>query len=52
MFMLPQGLMPIFAGLLVGWVSYRFMFAVSLIFAPLSILVAHRLEELPRREPG
>ncbi len=50
-FMLPQGLMPIFAGLLVGWISYRFMFAVSLIFAPLSILVAHRLEDLRQKEP-
>ena len=45
MFMLPQGVLPLLAGLLVAWTSYRTMFSVALVFVPLSVLLAHRLTD-------
>lgn len=55
MFMLPQGLLPVVAGLLVAWISYWNMFLIALIFAPLSVMLARRLKEVgkaPSDEPG
>lgn len=45
----PQGLMPIFAGLLAGWVSYHYMFIVSLLFIPPAIVIAGRISPSPER---
>ena len=39
----PQGLMPILGGLLAGWLTYHYMFLVSLLFIPPAIVLASRI---------
>ncbi len=46
MFMLPQGLLPILAGALIAWISYRKMFLIALVFVPLSVWMTRRLEDV------
>ncbi len=43
----PQGLMPILGGLLAGWMSYHYMFLVSLLFIPPAIILAGRISPSP-----
>ena len=50
MFGLPQGLLPILAGILVAWTSYLSMYVVALLFVPLTLWVVHRLEPVKRNE--
>jgi MFS family permease len=44
----PQGLMPILAGLLAGWFSYHYMFIISLLFIPPAIIIAGRISPSPK----
>ncbi|MFT5368602.1 MAG: MFS family permease [Candidatus Latescibacterota bacterium] len=46
MFMLPQGALPVLGGVLVSWISYQNTFVLSLIFVPLSVLMARRLKDI------
>ena len=50
MFMLPQGLLPILAGTLVAWISYRSMFVIALLFVPFSVVLAERLRDVRDHE--
>lgn len=50
MFMLPQGILPVLGGVLVAWISYEYMFVVSLIFVPISVVLALKLKDV--RETG
>ena len=43
MFSLPQGMLPVVAGVLAAWISYKYMFMVALLFAPISVIAASRL---------
>jgi MFS family permease len=45
----PQGLMPILGGLLAGWLSYHYMFIVSLLFIPPAVILAVRISPSPER---
>jgi len=45
----PQGLMPILGGLLAGWLSYHYMFIVSLLFIPPAAILAGRISPSPKR---
>ena len=45
----PQGLMPILGGLLAGWLSYHYMFLISLLFIPPAIILADRISPSPER---
>ena len=44
MFIFPQGVLPILAGVLVAWVSYQNLFRISLLFIPVAGLLAYRLK--------
>ncbi len=46
MFMLPLGLLPVVAGMLVAWISYWNMFLIALVFAPISVVVSRRLKDV------
>ena len=46
MFMLPQGVLPIVAGVLVAWISYWVMFLIALLFIPVTLWLVHRLEDV------
>ncbi|MCZ6632535.1 MAG: MFS transporter [bacterium] len=50
MFMFPQGLLPILAGVLVAWISYRNLFRVALFFIPFAIMVARKLKPVLHQE--
>ena len=52
MFALPQGFLPVVAGLLVAWISYRPMFWIALAFVPLTVFFVHRLNEPGRGRAG
>lgn len=52
MFALPQGFLPVLAGLLVAWISYRPMFWIALAFVPLTVFFVHRLNEPGRGSAG
>lgn len=43
----PQGLMPILAGLLAGWLTYHYMFLISLLFVPPAVVLARRISPTP-----
>ena len=43
----PQGLMPIMCGLLAGWMSYHYMFLVSMLFIPPAVVLAGRITPSP-----
>ena len=43
-FMLPQGLLPVLAGVLVDWISYRGMFKIALLLIPPAVILARRLK--------
>jgi MFS family permease len=49
MFSLPQGLLPILAGVLVAWTTYQQMFVVTLVSVPLTLWVVHRLEPVNKK---
>ena len=50
MFMFPQGLLPMLAGLLVAWVSYQNLFRISLLFIPFAAMLAYQLKPVIHRE--
>ena len=52
MFALPQGFLPVLAGLLVAWISYRPMFWIALLFVPPTVYFVHRLGEGGRPRSG
>lgn len=55
MFMLPQGVLPILAGVLVSWISYRNTFLLALVSVPISVVLARELKdvrELQRPKEG
>jgi MFS family permease len=52
MFSLPQGLLPVLAGVLAAWISYRPMFVVALFFAPISVIAAARLGNVASAREG
>ncbi|MDA0711289.1 MAG: MFS transporter, partial [bacterium] len=45
MFMLPQGVLPVLGGLMVSWISYQYTFLISLIFIPVSVILAGGLKD-------
>jgi MFS family permease len=44
MFMFPQGLLPMLAGVLVAWISYQNLFIISLLFIPFALMLARQLK--------
>ncbi len=50
MFMFPQGVLPMLAGVLVAWISYQNLFRLSLLFIPLAGVLAHRLKPVVHSE--
>jgi MFS family permease len=48
MSMLPQGFLPMLAGGLASWISYKRMFAVALLTTPVATWLSHRLEDVDR----
>jgi len=48
MFMLPQSVLPVLAGLLVSWFAYRNVFLLALLFSPLSVVAARSLKDVRR----
>jgi MFS family permease len=52
MFALPQGFLPVLAGMLVAWISYRPMFWIALLFVPPTVFYVHRLADLGRQRSG
>lgn len=50
MFMFPQGLLPMLAGVLVAWISYRNLFLISLVFIPFAALLARQLKPVIHRD--
>lgn len=50
MFMFPQGLLPMLAGVLVAWISYQNLFRISLLFIPFAAIIAYRLKPVIHRE--
>ena len=50
MFGLPQGLLPILAGVLVAWTSYRSMYLIALLFVPVTLWLVHKLEPVKKEE--
>ena len=46
--MLPQGLLPMMAGVLATWISYEMMFLVALLTTPAAIWMVHRLRDVER----
>lgn len=49
-FMFPQGLLPMLAGVLVAWISYRNLFLISLVFIPFAALLARQLKPVIHRD--
>ncbi len=43
----PQGLMPILGGVLAGWMTYHYVFLVSLLFVPPAVVLASRISHSP-----
>ena len=52
MFALPQGFLPVFAGVLVAWISYRPMFWIAMFFVPFTVFFVHRLDDVGHRRSG
>ncbi len=52
MFALPQGFLPVLAGMLVAWISYRPMFWIALLFVPPTVFFVHRLADPGRQRSG
>ena len=50
MFMFPQGLLPMLAGVLVAWISYQNLFRISLLFIPFAAVLAYQLKPVIHRE--
>ncbi len=50
MFMFPQGLLPMLAGVLVAWISYQNLFRISLLFIPFAAILAYQLKPVIHRE--
>jgi len=50
MFMFPQGLLPIVAGVLVAWISYQNLFRISLLFIPFAMMLAQQLKPVVQEE--
>jgi MFS family permease len=50
MFMFPQGLLPMLAGLLVAWISYQNLFRISLLFIPFAAMLAYQLKPVIHSE--
>jgi len=50
MFMFPQGLLPMLAGVLVAWISYQNLFRISLLFIPFAAMLAYQLKPVIHRE--
>lgn len=50
MFMFPQGLLPMLAGVLVAWISYQKLFCISLLFIPFAALLARQLKPVIHAE--
>ncbi len=50
MFMFPQGLLPLLAGVLVAWISYQNLFRISLLFIPFAAMLAYQLKPVIHRE--
>ena len=50
MFMFPQGLLPMLAGVLVAWISYQNLFRISLLFIPFAAMTAYQLKPVIHRE--
>ena len=50
MFMFPQGLLPMLAGVLVAWISHRNLFLISLVFIPFAALLARQLKPVIHRD--
>ena len=50
MFMFPQGLLPVLAGVLVAWISYQNLFRISLLFIPFAAMLAYQLKPVIHRE--
>lgn len=50
MFMFPQGLLPVLAGVLVAWISYQNLFRISLLFIPFAAMLAYRLKPVIHSE--
>ena len=46
LFMLPQGLLPILAGAVISWISFRRMFFLALVVIPISLMMTKRLEDI------
>jgi len=46
----PQGLMPILGGLLAGWMSYHYMFLISLLFLPPAVILSSRISPSPETD--
>ena len=44
----PQGLMPLLGGFLAAWISYQYLFLVSLLFIPPAIILAGRISRQER----
>jgi MFS family permease len=50
MFMFPQGLLPMLAGVLVAWISYQNLFIISLLFIPFALMLARQLKPVIHQE--
>lgn len=50
MFMFPQGLLPMLAGVLVAWISYQNLFRISLLFIPFAAILAYQLKPVIHSE--
>ena len=50
MFMFPQGLLPILAGVLVAWISYQNLFRISFLFIPFALTLARQLKPVIPQE--
>ena len=50
MFMFPQGLLPLLAGVLVAWISYQNLFRISLLFIPFAAMLAYQLKPVIHSE--
>lgn len=50
MFMFPQGLLPVLAGVLVAWISYQNLFRISLLFIPFAAMLAYQLKPVIHSE--
>ena len=50
MFMFPQGLLPMLAGVLVAWISYQNLFRISLLFIPFAAVLAYQLKPVIHSE--